>query len=254
MRSLGWSKLIGAVLGIAVLIIVACFVAAWDRATPKGIVWIKPSEFSLYITPGPLTRLKYTALRRLPAWFWRWYMSHREQISIDSRLLTLTTEFALRTEPASQCWTNAQGMRAWILSAEDLASLRQQLRNLPGATAAHVLRLTTFDGGQAQISDGGPFAPTTNSVSIGLTIDLLPRVAGSSFNLLVGAISTDVAPSPDGATAGAKTNFAAACQAFLPNGGCLIVDVGKGKGSSLTNCWLIISPQAIDRVGNAKNL
>lgn len=253
MRSLGWPKLVWAVLGIATLIIAACFVAPSDRALPQGIVWIKPSEWAHYITPGPFTRLKDTALRLLPASFWRWYMSQREQISIDSRLLTLTTESARRTEPASQCWTNAQGMRAWILSAEDLASLRQQLKNPPGATTANAMRLTTYDGGRGQMSVGSS-APAPNSVFIGLTIDLLPRVAGSSFNVLVGAISTDAASTPDGTTTVARTNFAATCQAFLPNGGCLVLDVGKGKDSSLTSCWLVISPQAIDRAGNSKKL
>jgi hypothetical protein len=253
MRSIPLPKLILAVVGIALLtILVRCF-PTWDRGASKGIVWMTPRQLSQRTAPGLLTQLKYRVLR-LPGPFWRWYMSRREHILIDSRLLKLTTEAERRIELPNQRSTNAEGMSALILSAEELASLKQQLKGLPGVATANVMRFTTYDGGQAQIADGTPSAALTNSTFIGLTIDLLPKVAGSSFNLLVGATSTDIAVSPDGTVVGARTNFAAACQVLVPNSGGLVVEAEKGKNLSSTNYWLIISPVAVDALGNSKKL
>jgi hypothetical protein len=112
-------------------------------------------------------------------------MNGREQILIKTELLTLVPEAARQSEPASLCQTNKDGARAWILSPAEVKSLKQNLQNTRGVSAAHSFNLTTYDGGQAQTYDGPPRG------SAGAVIDLLPRVVGHSLNLLLGATSTE---------------------------------------------------------------
>ncbi len=253
MRSIRGSKLIGTVVGVVLLAILVRYVS-WERDAPKGLGWMKPSELAQYIQPGPLTLLKYKILR-LPGPFWGWYMKVREQILVETRLLTLTAEAAQQAELPSECQTNEDGARAWILSAEQLASLKQQLKALSGVSVAHSLSLTTYDGGQAaQFSGGAPWASKSNSTFIGLAIDLLPRVVGRSFSVLLGATSTDSELSPDGTIVGATTNLTAACKVLLPNGGGLVMDGGTGRDSHRTNYWFIISIVAVDARGTPKKL
>jgi hypothetical protein len=244
------SKLVGTVAGTVLLVILVWY-AFRGRTEFKGLIWLKPGELAHYLQPGPFTRLKFRILR-LPGPLWRWYMSGREQIVVETRLLTLSAEAAQRAKLPSNCQTNVDGARAWLLSAEELTSLKQQLKGLPGVSVAHVLSLTTYDGGQAQLSAGAPPAAKTNSNFIGLTIDLLPKVVGHSFNLLLGATSTDSDFLPDGTSVGTITNLTAACKVLLPNGGALVVDGGTPGDLHQTNHWAIISIVAVDARGRPK--
>src|SRR6185369_5134148 len=122
-------KLICVLVGIAFLAILARY-ATWNRHAVKGLVWLNPAELAQEIRQGPFTRLKFKVLRVLPGSFWRWYMSGREQLLIETRLLALAPEEARRAEPSAPCLTNDDGVRAWILSAEELKSLKQRLKGL----------------------------------------------------------------------------------------------------------------------------
>ena len=244
-------KLIWAVGGLALLAILVWCVSL-ERQTTKDLEWLEPSQLAHDVRPGLFTRLKFRFLR-LPGPFWRWYMNGREQILVETRLLNLTAEATQRAEPSSLCWTNKDGGRAWILSPEHLKTLKQQLNGLSGVSLADSLRLTTYDGGQAELS-AGPAAATTNSIFVGLTISLLPKVVGGVFKLLVGATSTDTNSPPNGTTLGAITNLTAACQVLLSNGGGVVLDSGTNMVSHRTNYWLIISAVAVDAQGRPKRL
>jgi hypothetical protein len=169
-------------------------------------------------------------------------MRGHAQISVKAQLLTLTSESARRAEPPSQCSTNQDGTRAWILSSEELKDLKQNLKTLPGVDTLQVLGVTTYDGGPAQL------------FSAGISLSLLPKVAGNSFDLLVGATSTEADSSGAGSLMGVTTNLTAAFQAFLPNSGGVLVKAGTAGDSHQTNHWLIISPVAVDAAGNAIKL
>ena len=252
MKPIPWPKLICALVGVALLTILLLCVTAPHRDTPNGFAWMTLPQLSKSLSPGPFTRLKYRFLR-LPGPFWRWYMSGREQIQIESRLVTLTTEAARRNAPLSLCSTNSDGMCAWILSPEELTILKQQIKDLPEATVSNMAGITTYDGGEAQVSTSTPSTATTNFFT-GFTVDVLPRVARQSLSLLVGATSTDVDSSPSGTIVGAKTNFAAAFQVLLPNGGGLVLESKNLKDSSAPTYWFIIFSTAIDALGKPKKL
>ena len=83
----------------------------------------------------------------------------------------------------------------------------------------NVSRVTTLEGGQSSISSGT------------MKVDSLPKIVGSSFDLLVRVTSTM------GSTATIQTNFAMAGRVKLRNGGALVVN---GPGSPVaggTNYW-----------------
>ncbi len=244
MRKLIW------MLGAMALLAILVWWVSPERGTPKALAWLEPSQLAQ--DPGLFTRLKFRFLR-LPGPFWGWYMSGREQIVVETRLLKLTAEATQRAEPSSLCWTNKDGVRAWILSPEDLKSLMQQLTGLAGVSLAKSFRFTTYDGGEAQLSDGSPAAATTNSIFVGLTISLLPKVVGGLFKLRVGANSTDTNSAPNGTTLGV-TNLTASCQVLLSNGGGLVLDGGTNMVPHRTNDWIIISAVAVDAQGRPKRL
>jgi hypothetical protein len=253
MRPIPWPKLICAFVGIALLTSLLICVTAPHRDAPNGLAWMTPPQLSKSLSPGPFTRLKYRFLR-LPGPFWRWYMSGREHIQIESRLVTLTAEAARRNVPLSLCSTNHDGMCAWILSAEELTILKQHIKDLPEATVSNMARISTYDGGEAQVSTSASAAVTTNPAVVGLTVDVLPRVARQSLYLLVGTTSTDVDSLPDGTVVGSKTNFAAAVQVLLPNGGGLVLESKNLKDSAAPTYWFILSSTAIDAIGKPKKL
>jgi hypothetical protein len=175
-------------------------------------------------------------------------MKGREQILIKTELLALSPEVALRFEPAAQCQTNKDGARAWILSPDEVEGLRQNLKAFPGVSLTHAFNLTTYDGGQAQMSDGPPRG------AAGATIDLLPRVVGHSLNLLFAAISTESRLLTGQTTLTVTTNLDASCRVALPNAGGLVLTTADRAVFGQTNYWLFISATAIDSRGKPKQL
>jgi hypothetical protein len=240
------------VVGLALLAVLGRWIL-WQRLPPADFVWIQPDKLAQELQPGAWTRLKFRILR-LPGPFWKWYMNNREQLLLNARLARLTTEAGKQAAPVSQCQTNREGVRAWILSADEFKSFQQRLKGLPGVDTGDAVSLTTFDGGQAQVSNGSPRTVGTNSLFIGLTLGVLPKIAGSKFDLLVSAASTGAAPLPDGTIARAMTNLLTACRVRLPNGGALVVDGGATRFSPGTNEWMILSAVAVDARGMPKKL
>lgn len=241
--------MIGMVMGIAVLTLLLRCVSQ-KRVLPKGVLWITPIELAQSFEVGPLTRLKFKLLR-LPGPFWDWYMHGREQILIETRVLTLPSEIAQQVELPPECQTNQQGIRVWRLSAKELTGMKQQLKALPDVSEGDSMRVTTLDGSQAQGSVGNPLSKTNGSF-VGLTVDLLPIVVGHSINLVLGATSTDV--SPGGAVLGTTTNLTAAFKALIPNGGGFLMASGMGGDLHQRNFWMIISAVAVDARGIQKGL
>jgi hypothetical protein len=251
-RPVSGAKVICLVAGIVMLaIIVFCLLTGW-KDEPKSFVWMAPDKLAQSLRVGKLTQLKYRLLR-LPG-PWRWYTSRKVHILIEMPVMTFSTQAATQASPEGLCLTNGEGMRAWILPPEDLKKWRLQLKGVQGAVVENAMRLTTYDGGQAAISQGNSFPTGTSSVFSGIRADLLPKVRKGSFNLVVGLTSTETISSPPGTISGVQTNFAAACRVMVPNGGGLVVDAGKGKDGAGTNYWFIVSPVAVDAKGNPTKL
>src|SRR5262245_38742048 len=107
---------------VALILVIALFATlirlfALNRETSAPLVWVEPGDLTRYMEPGPFTRLKFRILRIGP--FWKWYMKGRDQILIDTQLLAITAESAAHLAPFSQCQTNNDGARAWILPPDE---------------------------------------------------------------------------------------------------------------------------------------
>jgi len=152
-------------------------------------------------------------------------------------------------EFSTQCRTNADGTRAWILLPQEFVDFKNRLKKMPGTEVENTMRVTTYDGGQAQISTGST-ATGARRGFIGLPVNVLPKIRRGSFNLIVGAASTEDVPAAVSNGSGVRTNVDFACSVLIPNGGGLVVDGGKTGEASTTNHWLVISAVAVDAKGN----
>jgi hypothetical protein len=243
------------VLICAGLLLLALFLANLSRNTrPAKLVWINPSELAEHFRPGLFTRLKFRILR-VAAPFWRLYMQGRTQIVIETRLIAFGPDaIGPGAFLPSQVYSNADGARAWILSPEEFTKVNRQINMFPEyCSVVHALKLTTMDGGQAQLSTGAPRAGG-NSEFIGLRMDLLPTVSQHSFKLDVGAIATESAVVLDGTIAETVTNLAASCSVQVANGGAVIIQAPAHNALAFTNYWLVIAPAAVDARGSLKKL
>jgi hypothetical protein len=168
-------------------------------------------------------------------------------IQIDARFLAVSNSVRFAVHDSIPCYTNAEGARAWIVLPDELVRLKQGTKTLIGVDQRDAMRITTIDGGQAQIASMTTI-PGSGGAFCG-SVDVLPRVIHGSFKLLVGATSTETNLSPNSATGPLVTNICFASQAIVPNGGALVVAGHADDQTSRTNYWLIISAVAVDGMG-----
>ncbi len=237
-RPVVWFAIISGILLLAIVVLVSVSFLP----DPK-IVWLKPTDLNRPRQSTILTRLKFNVARLV--WpvagrFW----PHKTSIRIDASCLTLSAAAGEQTGLGVPFATNADGLRIWVLSPDELASFQRHLKDLPGASliSGPRSRIQTANGIQAEMSVGGP----TNR----LAIDLLPRVVSSSIRLTIGATATEWGAPPFGKAALVKTNFAAACRALVPNAGGLVMAATNTKDDSENAWWFIASPVKVDAQGN----
>ena len=233
-------------LGILLLGIVLFFML--HVSPDRTLVWLTPAEFRQTTRPGIFTRIKYDIIN-LTGPFLRGFFRYRPQINIDSSLMAVSAAASEATDLGNPTATNTAGLRAWVLSPNDLQRFQRGLKTNPDAAVVSRPRISTANGIQAQLSVGQSAPAGGKSIPVGLTIEIMPKVANGSLKLLVRFVSTEKAASPRGDSAFIRTNLAVSCQALLPNGGALVVDGGSATPASGTNYWLIVSPTAIDARG-----
>lgn len=232
---------------VAALLLLSLLVVVLIPSEPQ-VTWLTPAELAHATKPSPLVTIK-RKLINLTAPLWRWYRSNRRSIQISSNFLTLSTAAAEQTGLGAPTTTNADGLRAWILSPAELNALRQRLKTLPGASVSSAPTIQTEDGRQGLVRMYEPISVVGRYMPVGLAISLLPKAASHSVKLLLNATSTEIAD-PTVTNNTIKTNFAATCAAVVPNNGGLVLDGGKPDGTNAQSYWLILSPMMFDANGN----
>lgn len=244
----------GTLLLITAGFILIIAVAFWMFATPRNanLTWLNPSDVMNPPPPGALTKMKNQVLRTIDP-VWRHFRPTKPQVSAEIGILTVTSGAAESAQLGAPASTNANGMRAWIVSHEQLNAFNQFLKTNEGVTRIGSPRIATGDGRQSQISVGQSiFARNpsgTNWIPVGITVNMVAKLRGDSFSVTVGAICSDVVRASAPVSPDIHTKFAAACRALIPNSGGLIVDGGSGTNAGGTNYWFTISPTAIDARG-----
>jgi len=225
---------------------ILCVVISAHHKLPEKFVWMTSEALTRASKPGKLTLLKYKVLRWPGPW--RWFKSGKTIVQIDARFLAVSNSVPFAVDDLIPCYTNAQGVRAWVVLPDELVRLKQQSKTQPGVDLRDAMRITTIDGGQAQIASMTTI-PGSGGAFCGSVVDVLPRVIHGSFTLLIGATSTETNSSPNSATGSLVTNICFASQAIVPNGGALVVASPTDVQTSRTNYWLIISSTAVDGMG-----
>jgi len=211
------------------------YLALKSTASRANLAWMTPRAAAQALQPGKLDAIMVRLLRG-SATAWNWYNKGKRQITMESRLYVFSTNAAEPKGLPQTVFRNVDGMRCWILSSEECTNLKRELQSATGISAMNVSRVTTLEGGKSSVSSGT------------MKVDSLPRIVGSSFDLLVCVSSTT------GSSAIIQTNFAMAGRVKLCNGGAMVVN-GPGRlVPGGTNYWYVLSSQAIDPAGNAINL
>jgi hypothetical protein len=200
-------------------------------------------------------RLKNKVMN-LTAPLWRRYWNSRPQILIDSSLLAISAGVTEPAGLATPVATNANGMRAWILSAAELSTFQQRLTTISGASFLARPRAQTAAGTSVGTFFGSTGLVAGKNVPIGLTLYLAPEVRSGSIQLLVDFTSTSIesVASPSANAAALSTNLVVPCRVLVPNSGGLVVAGGNARDPRGTNYWLIIRPTAVDARGEPMKL
>ena len=229
------------------MVLAIVVVITLTSARKEKLVWLPAEALPRAMQPSAFARLRYSFIR-FTAPLWRWHRSRRPNIKVNSKLVQLTASTTAQTGLGSATATNADGTRAWILSAEDFSALKPKI--IAERSEVSETSITVYNGGPARATLGpGSMYPqkTGSPLPVGLTIDVVPSLAGHSIRIILGATYTRLTNSAP-ATFGIVTNFSAACRVLIPNGGGLVLE------NPGTNYLFLLSPMAVDGRGNPLKL
>jgi hypothetical protein len=224
----------------AILLLVVIVVVVFTTLSATKVVWLTPAELARSTQPGPLTTFKQK-VRNLAGPLWHRFRRTPPQITISSSLLIISSTAAEQIGLGSPATTNANGMRAWILTPTESTELQRQLKTNSGTILLGNSSVMTLNRGQTRVVVGntGAMVGTPRTAT---TVDLIPKVVSGAVKVTIAATSIETVV-PSGNAQSVKTNFAVACQAVIPNGGSLVLDSGSPKDGNTNRYWLIVSPR-----------
>jgi hypothetical protein len=220
---------LGAILAFVLVIAFILFTSSHR----KKIVWMSPAEVAQAVKGGMLRRMKYWVIRQT-APLLRYYHPQHPSIIVDASVLKFSAQASGRNGLGVPISTNADGMRAWILSPTELKDLQTQFKTNDGITVMYRPRIQTRDGMPAILSPGN------------LTLNLFPKVVSGSVKMILSVTSPTAFP----LTPAVQTNLISACAVLTPNGGALVLDAGKAMDTNGGSYWFILSPVVVDARGN----
>jgi len=205
-------------IALAVLGIVTIAAFIFEVVHPSRIpdlVWLAGKPIPSIAKQSLLSKTRLQIIRiTYPLWQRFYKLSPRMYTS--ARLLSLTAVSAdrLASSLGAAVSTNANGFRAWILTAPEVKALEGLVLTLPEMVQVTPPRLMTPRGTDARIS---AVAQGSNN----FLVNLSPKISGKSIRLRVGAEWVQTAPS--------RMTNTLICRALIPNGGALLVERGGKK-------------------------
>lgn len=231
------------VLAAAALVVFAIGILLWSSLPRSGpaFAWLTPREYARVTSPGPLRALMYRVMNLTPT-LWRGYLASRTKLDLSVRLCALARDAEPGFRLPLGSFTNAEGERGWLLSAAEMAALREGMKRNPGAMSITQAGISTADGIQCSI-----FTGSAGHGPGGLAVDVLPKVGSASIRLLLAATFTGKA-GPLGSVS-LETNLAAACVARFENGGGVVLGSALSNNPSGSNYLLLVTAMVVDSRG-----
>jgi hypothetical protein len=222
-------------------VLFACLAFFTFLVFPKRkFVWLTPAQFDQAGRPGPFTLLKFKLISLVEPLLWH-HRSHPPGTLISTSVVLIPSggTGSLLGAPFA---TNAVGMKAWILSPEEMSTFRKRLNTSPGFANVVPPEIKTADGVATRtVSGHSILAAPGVYTNVGITLDLTASATSISLRLLVGASYTQVPwPSHIGKPA-IKTNFCTACRAVITGDSSLVINCCNNDASSPASYWLIFA-------------
>jgi hypothetical protein len=236
---------------IWLIIAVACLVVASvgtiissNKPAPEpNFVWLDQTQFARQMHPGRLKRLYYKVVN-FTAPVWQHFSRPRTHILINSKILAFhglsTGQLAIGAAIA----TNEIGAQVWLLSPAEMDDLRQRLKTASYSEVVYAPSVTLADGMPAGAFSG--YAHPQTLATIGVSLDLSPKIVAHQFRLALNAVYSDENDDP---AMPVRTNLSAACRVTVQNAGGVLISSPISKAPNGTNYWLILAPTAIDGFG-----
>jgi hypothetical protein len=225
-RILLWIVCVGAVATIAILALITT-----HSSEVPDLVWlsgraIPPAKKATAWSKFRLKVIQFT----YPVW--RRFRTPPPTICVESLLMRLPDENnrSFESTLGRAISTNAAGVRAWILSAEQLKAVQDTLQTIPNVTTIARPRLTTSSGTDAQIFTGSNLDH--------FSVHLSPKLVGRSIRLGIGGEWVEAL--------NVATTNTLACRVLVPNGGALVVGGFLEKPGVKWPSWALFTATAID--------
>ena len=220
----------------------------------------KPPLFIVMSPPGRMpVRLRNWLDRWIPqtaGWALVWRVEEtvfgrRKPVNLNMEVVSLNDSSHpaltnLSLGPASSSLTN--GLQVWLLGAEQLKALRQQLKQTPGAETFSRPRMSTADGMKCAMFIGGPVSLAGSSGQVGLALACCPQVHRDYTDLMTSITVSELITNEAVASSGSapliavQTNLDTALRLQIPKGsGIFLFDRGA-PGLTRKATGVIIDP------------
>jgi hypothetical protein len=234
-------------LALALVAIGVAAILAWPRpAPPRFAVWSPP-----YRSPGCWRD-------RIESWIprgWAWAqrleqlaLGKRKPINLNMELFAVAdgsdaTLSRLSPKPADY---SSKGLRAWLLDAKEIDTLRATFKDLPGAEAVSRPRIGSADGIHSTMYVGHPVTVNGSPRPVGVFAEYVPLVRRGGIDLFtrieVSKLVTNeltgpsISPDPE-----VQTNLSVALRIQVPKGRGLFL-LGNGTKGHAGSVGMILDP------------
>jgi hypothetical protein len=215
------------------------------QPTPVAPVMFLPKPYQM---PGPGVFMLERWLPATPSWAWLWHLKdavfgRRSPVDLQVSIIKLAVSSEalvsrLYLQYPADAVTN--GERVWLIPNEQLDELQRELKKDPANQFVNAARISTGDQIAASLFSGEAVVVNGFTNSVGLTVEMFPRVHHDSTDLtarmLFSEIVTNSSPIDPSATSPPaitiRTNLDVGARFQIPETyGVFLLDVGHNGGN-----------------------
>jgi hypothetical protein len=245
-RGRRWLLLGAAAIGILLLIGVVWL--SFSSPPSQSIALISPAEAARATAPRPFAQLRYK-IRQFIYPVWRHFQRRLQSVSINTTFLALPPLSLEQTGLGPPATTNADGLRAWILTLADLDTVKERFKVMHGYEVLSSPSAYAANGYPVYMGVGHATRIGTNSITGNIYLNIIPTVRPGSLSLVITASDADYPHLNSSNPQPGITNFLAAFKATLPPQGAVILydEVHTNAGGKLH--WLLLTATSLDAQG-----